>query len=198
MLFLCLLTIVFFPPGRAITRKTTVIVPPSIEENPEELGNRPKDQNNGGFPGPFQITRFLLQKYAPSLYEYVRHWVTVTQGNAAKRGAGSGNSMKWLPQSLSGLMVGRNGDFNTDELTDDQLEELGGLEYRALRALSYIVMIVSLVPSSIVLTRDLQRCQQYFVGTQLISFILIAPWLSTTSEYDDVFEGQPRLVPKAW
>lgn len=32
----------------------------------------------------------------------------------------------------------------------------------------------------------------------MISFILIAPWLSTTHSYDDVFEAQPRLVNKSW
>lgn len=41
------------------------------------------------------------------------------------------------------LKVGRNSAFlNTDELTDEQLEELGGIEYRALRALSWIVGLV--------------------------------------------------------
>ena len=39
---------------------------------------------------------------------------------------------------------------------------------------------------------------QYFIGTQLVSFILIAPWLSTSHTYDSVFEGQPRLVNKSW
>ena len=33
---------------------------------------------------------------------------------------------------------------------------------------------------------------------QLIAFILIAPWLSTTATYDDVFASQPRLVDKTW
>lgn len=40
--------------------------------------------------------------------------------------------------------------------------------------------------------------RQYFLGTQMISFILIAPWLATTDSYDDVFEAQPRLVNKSW
>lgn len=41
------------------------------------------------------------------------------------------------------LKVGRNSAFlNTDDLTDEQLEELGGIEYRALRALTWIVGLV--------------------------------------------------------
>lgn len=33
---------------------------------------------------------------------------------------------------------------------------------------------------------------------QLVAIILIAPWLSTTHTYDDVFAAQPRLVNKSW
>lgn len=119
-----------------------------MDQNSEELGNRRKDQNLGGFPGPFQLFRLFLQKFAPRVYDHAHRWFTVLPGYTGTGGTEAGKSMKWLSQNLSGLMVGRNGDFNTDELTDDQLEELGGLEYRALRALSYIVMIVSAVHPS--------------------------------------------------
>ncbi|CDO70946.1 hypothetical protein BN946_scf184829.g55 [Trametes cinnabarina] len=88
--------------------------------------------------------------------------------------------IKWLSDSLKDLVIGRNSEFYIEELTDEQLEELGGIEYRALRLLSYIVIL------------------QYFIGTQMISFILIAPWLSTTHTYDGVFASQPRLVNKSW
>ncbi|KAG8948021.1 low affinity potassium transporter [Tulasnella sp. 424] len=78
------------------------------------------------------------------------------------------------------LKVGRNSAFlNTDDLTDEQLEELGGIEYRALRALTWIVGL-------------------YWVGTQLTMFIIFVIYLYTRSDYDSVFESQPRLVPKAW
>ncbi|KAG8897113.1 hypothetical protein FRC00_004803 [Tulasnella sp. 408] len=77
------------------------------------------------------------------------------------------------------LKVGRNSAFlNTDELTDEQLEELGGIEYRALRALTWIVGL-------------------YWVGTQVAMFLIFVIYLYTRSEWDFVFEGQPRLVPKA-
>ncbi|KAG8907172.1 low affinity potassium transporter [Tulasnella sp. 403] len=77
------------------------------------------------------------------------------------------------------LRVGRNSAFNTDELSDEQLAELGGVEYRALRALAWVVGL-------------------YFVGTQFIMFLVFTIYLSTTSKYDDVFNSQPRLVPKPW
>jgi hypothetical protein len=51
--------------------------------------------------------------------------------------------------------VGRNSRFYTEELDDEELEQVGGVEYRALRLLSYAVAAVSppdqskvLLPSS--------------------------------------------------
>ncbi|KAJ8516990.1 hypothetical protein ONZ45_g5757 [Pleurotus djamor] len=77
------------------------------------------------------------------------------------------------------LIVGRNSDIHAETLTDEQIEEVGGAEYRALRLLSY------LVPS-------------YFILTQVFAYILFAPWLSVTHTYDGVFEAQPRIVQKPW
>lgn len=85
---------------------------------------------------------------------------------------------KWL--HFNGLLVGRNSVFaNTDDLTDEELEEIGGVEYRALRLLTYIVA-------------------GYFVGSQLLSFLLIYPYLITHSKWDSVFAEQPRIVSKPW
>ena len=56
---------------------------------------------------------------------------------------GQRHYLSWLPDSIDGLIVGRNSEFYTDELTDEQLEHLGGIEYRALRFLSYLVPAVS-------------------------------------------------------
>ena len=39
-----------------------------------------------------------------------------------------GKSTKQLPNEFSNLIIGRNSNFNTDELTDEELEKLGGLE----------------------------------------------------------------------
>ncbi|KAG8948022.1 low affinity potassium transporter [Tulasnella sp. 424] len=93
-------------------------------------------------------------------------------------GAEVKKTVLYLKQGI--LKVGRNSAFlNTDELTDEQLEELGGIEYRALRALSWIVGL-------------------YWVGTQMTMFIIFVIYLYTRSDYDAIFEAQPRLVPKAW
>ncbi len=46
---------------------------------------------------------------------------------------------KWLDFKLD---MGRNSNFYTETLTDEQLEKIGGAEYRALRVLSYLVPTV--------------------------------------------------------
>ena len=52
-------------------------------------------------------------------------------------------AVPWL--KFDGLVVGRNSNFHTETLTHEQLEDLGGTEYRALVLLSYLVPAVSVV-----------------------------------------------------
>jgi hypothetical protein len=49
-----------------------------------------------------------------------------------------------MPDTLASLVVGRNSRFFTEELDDEDLEKIGGVEYRALRLLSYAVAAVSI------------------------------------------------------
>ncbi|KAF9040136.1 hypothetical protein BJ165DRAFT_360136 [Panaeolus papilionaceus] len=83
----------------------------------------------------------------------------------------------WL--KFSGLVVSRNSDFHTETLSDEQLENVGGAEYRALRLLSYAV-------------------PAYFILCQMFTLIVFLPWLTLNKSYDDVFTAQPRLVSKPW
>ncbi|CAL1696758.1 unnamed protein product [Somion occarium] len=150
-------------------RQRTMIMPPTKSDtlDANELGMRGKDQGLGGFPGPIQVSAKLAHRFCPELYARLEKLL---------RSDGD-KGMKWLQKEFENLIVGRNSNFNTDELDDEDLEKLGGLE--ALRLLSYLVFF-------------------YFVGTQLIAFTLIAPWLATTHQYDDIFDAQPRLVNKPW
>ncbi|KAJ8488399.1 hypothetical protein ONZ45_g13966 [Pleurotus djamor] len=128
---------------------------------------------SGGGPSPHTVRRpgypSPLHDGQPRISE---------EGNAMDRFISGMNAkvVSWLSFPLT---VGRNSDIHVETLTDEQIEEVGGAEYRALRLLSY------LVPS-------------YFVLTQLFAYLLFAPWLSVTHTYDGVFEAQPRLVQKPW
>ncbi|THH31587.1 hypothetical protein EUX98_g2629 [Antrodiella citrinella] len=159
--------------GRPIPRRQLTVYQPSQLSKAEiesQLGFRAKDQGQGGFPGPIELSEELARRFhLSSLISWIGEQFKLQHNPRMQR----------LTKDFENLIIGRNSDFNTEELTDEELEELGGLEYRALRLLSYLVAF-------------------YFVGTQLFAFILIAPWLSTTHEYDDVFAAQPRLVNKSW
>lgn len=106
-------------------RRQTVIQPPTAPDQnmPPVIGQRGKDQNLGGFPGPYQILVKLSRRYFPRASRWLGRILTV-QIKHAKTGA----SWKWLSDEFSHLVILRNSDFDTDELDDEELERLGGLE----------------------------------------------------------------------
>ncbi|KAG7087410.1 hypothetical protein E1B28_013378 [Marasmius oreades] len=130
-----------------------------------------KYQDLGGFPGPFELAYKLFRRMAPKAYSNLERTLTIPYTTTLEK-----HKTKWLNFNL---IVGRNSDFKIDDLTDDQLEEIGGVEYMALRWLSHLVPL-------------------YFVGTQVITYLLFGPWISATNEYDAVFDAQPRNVQKPW
>ncbi|KAK0493448.1 potassium transporter [Armillaria luteobubalina] len=122
-------------------------------------------------PGPIQFFKKVLKNSIPGAYrKFQRKMIIPYKSNFGA------SRPKWLNFDLD---AGRNSNFNTETLTNGELEMIGGAEYRALKVLSY------LVPT-------------YFVVTQIITYLIFAPWLSITSRYDNVFEAQPRLVKKPW
>ncbi|KXN90409.1 Low-affinity potassium transport protein [Leucoagaricus sp. SymC.cos] len=134
-------------------------------------GSSSKYHGSGQFPGPFQIIQRLAKRVAPKIYKKLERSMTLP----ASRTLQSQNT-SYLNFNLP---TSRNSDFHTETLNDDELEELGGTEYRALRWLTYVVPL-------------------YFFGIQILAFTIFSPWLSTSKRYDAVFEAQPRLVNKTW
>lgn len=151
-------------PSRGDTRRTS--------NGPGSPMNQTKYRGLGGFPGPLELADKVIKFAAPATHRRLERKLTMPTITTLEE-----KSVPWL--EFDGLVVGRNSNFHTESLTDNQLEEIGGAEYRALRLLSY------LVPS-------------YFVGVQLLTLMIFGPWLCATKTYNNVFESQPRLVPKAW
>lgn len=110
--------------GVPVPRRRTIIVPPLSKEYTEDgrpvVGQRNKDQGLGGFPGPFRLSRRLVINYFPSLYRRLTLLLPAEKP--------TGENTKWGSEGLKDLVIGRNSEFNTDELSDEQLEELGGIE----------------------------------------------------------------------
>ena len=99
--------------------------------------NQTKYRGLGGFPGPLELVDKVVKFAAPATHRRLERKLTMPIITTLEE-----KSVPWL--EFDGLVVGRNSNFHTQLLTDNQLEEIGGAEYRALRVLSYLVPAVSM------------------------------------------------------
>ncbi|KAJ4480978.1 potassium transporter [Lentinula aciculospora] len=159
-----------FSQGVPLTRRATTILTNRLQDA-NALDS--KHKYDMGFPGPVAIARKAIKTFSPNTYRKLERKLTMPYTRTVE-----GNNVSWLAPNTE-IVVGPNSDFHVETLSDDLVEQIGGIEYVALRWLSYMVPL-------------------YFIGTQLISFILFAPWLSATNEYNGVFANQLRVVQKPW
>ncbi|KDQ09512.1 hypothetical protein BOTBODRAFT_148102 [Botryobasidium botryosum FD-172 SS1] len=154
-----------------------------------------KETGHGGFPGPASLIAAVLRWFLPRTWGRLERNITMPRTttynslhvyrNRLRRSQAAvqdqsgkwSKAVSWL--SFDGLVVGRNSNFRTDALSSEQLEEIGGTEYRALKFLSWFIPV-------------------YFIGTQILSFLIFAPYLIASPHWDSVFQAQFRVVPKAW
>ena len=145
-----------------------------------------KHSGFGGFPMPYEILSNLFGRFFPKLQRKLTRTLTipVTTTIASQRDNVPAGAQP-VPYITFDAVVGRNSTFHL--LTNEQLEELGGVEYRALNALLWIVAgVCSFFPVPL-------RCHlfgfavltQYHVGIQVIAFIVIAPYMSMNRWRED-------------
>lgn len=103
----------------------------------------PKTAGYGGFPTPLSIASSLFQRVSPAASKMLNEKIadtltvpstTVISGDLHKDEEGH------VPYISFSAVVGRNSQFK--DLTEEQLDELGGVEYRALKLLFWIVVSV--------------------------------------------------------
>ncbi|KDR75691.1 hypothetical protein GALMADRAFT_248309 [Galerina marginata CBS 339.88] len=112
----------------------------------------------GGFPSPFAIVNSVVNRVLPSVGRTLTRTVTMPASVSLTPSHGGVEvGKKQVPYISFEAIVGRNSAFHL--LTRDQLEEIGGVEYRALNALLWIV-----------------PC--YHISIHLIAFTIIAPYMS--------------------
>lgn len=70
--------------------------------------------------------------------------------------------------------IGRNSYFI--DLTEEQREELGGIEYRALKTLAWILLV-------------------YFFGWSVLGIIIYEPWIHNAPYYKDIIRSDGQGVP---
>ncbi|PVF97493.1 TrkH-domain-containing protein [Serendipita vermifera] len=136
----------------------------------------------GGFPGPMALVRrlwrFLAAKFegraAGRVFKsYPSKLLPLGQ---AEPGQLARYDTKEVPYFSFSAVVGKNSAFYG--LTEEELEELGGVEYRALKMLSYIV-----------------PC--YYVFIQALGWAVDAS-LFSKDKYQTLFAGQWRYVRPSW
>ena len=90
------------------------------------------------------------------------------------RRTNTGRSMEPAPYLSYEPTIGRNSFFVN--LTEDQREELGGIEYRALKTLAMVLVL-------------------YFVCFHLLGVICLTPWITQTANYGKIVaeQGQGRV-----
>ena len=137
------MTIPFALTSARISRTaTTGTIPPTYTLHP--IASRqpdPRLSGFGGFPTPLQLVKRLIGRVAPKASRILTRSFTVPRSNTITgRGTISedGGQGREVPYISFSAVVGRNSRFTA--LTDEQKDELGGVEYRALRVLLYIVI----------------------------------------------------------
>ena len=149
--------------GGPIKRQDTEVEPMKEQEQPRHLGQRIKnvlakikenDDETGGLRDRFaNRTRSISRALS-----------------ADKR------DMDPLPYLSYAATIGRNSTFV--DLTEEQREELGGIEYRALKTLAWILMI-------------------YYIGFFLLAFVILIPWIVRNERYSGVVR-QAGSSPTWW
>lgn len=149
----------------------------------------------GGFPGPQQILSRLIYRFFPGAHRQLRRTVTIPHTTTITSIRGSNQRARAVPYISFDAVVRHNSVF--ESLTDEQLEELGGVEFRALNALLWIVGIVR--KRYLIDQYTHASLMQYHVSVQLFAFTIIAPYMSMDKWKDDFRPPQQhRPVIPAW
>jgi len=105
---------------------------------------RTQDQGFGGFPMPHQIVGRLVQKAFPNIGQSLHRTVTIPRTATLTSQAVGGPTSpgaRPVPYISFDAVVGKNSVFL--DLSEENMEELGGVEYRALGMLLWIIAAVS-------------------------------------------------------
>lgn len=103
---------------------------------------RAKHTGFGGFPWPHEIISSLLKHFFPDANRRLTRTLTMPRTMTVTSQRQPSMAARVVPYISFDAVVGRNSVFHS--LTNEQLEELGGVEYRALTSLLWIVAGVSL------------------------------------------------------
>ena len=169
----------------------------SMRTFPSNTISSARHDNFGGFPGPRQIISKFVRRFFPGVHRQLRRTVTMPHTTTITSIRGNNRSARAVPYISFDAVVRNNSVF--ESLTDQQLEELGGVEFRALNALLWIVGVVRVNAICLIYTLIVAQSMQYHVSVQLLAFTIIAPYMSMDKWKNDFLPPQQhRPVIPAW
>ncbi|GAA5966622.1 hypothetical protein JCM3765_005679 [Sporobolomyces pararoseus] len=143
-----------------------------------EAGTGAIREDLGGFPNPVESVFKWIASRVDSFLRRRQNDFPRTSTLVSLRSTNRGEGAHNLERVVSQIAVGRNSRFLN--LTTEQAEDLGGVEYRALSLLLKIVV-------------------GYWLLLQLIGVTTIAPWMTYSKTYRPVFEpAGSRPINPTW
>lgn len=118
-----------------------------------------------------------------------------TRTSSSLRGWGSKeNELPATPYLSWQPTIGRNSKFI--DLTEEQREELGGIEYRSLKTLAIVLVCKSntLLRLASYPTNSVTYYEAYYVLFHLLGVIILVPWINCTDTWGSIIDkdGQSR------
>jgi Cation transport protein len=135
-----------------------------------------KNTGFGGWPSPIDVIRYILEK----VFHRKEMPRTSTIASTHSGGGLGGDGVRTAPYFSFDVLVSRNSKFH--ELTEEQRDELGGVEYRA------IDLLAKLIPA-------------YWLLVNFFFIVLVAPYANSRAydKYNPVFESQGAFNPnRTW
>lgn len=144
----------------------------------------------------------VSQRLFPELHRKLKRTVTMPRtatllpADTVRTSQGPHTSSTVVPYFSFPATVGRNSVFHG--LTEGQLEELGGIEFRALNMLMWAVPLVC-CDLGAVRVGSPPNSRQYYLFSIAIPFVIVAPYISG-SRWDAIFliPTQHKNISPAW
>ncbi|TIA73200.1 hypothetical protein E3P92_00492 [Wallemia ichthyophaga] len=141
-----------------------------------------RDRDFGGFPTPITLVSRLVDRFFPNLRSKLDKSVTIPHTHTFTSQAGGtvggpGSRGKYAPYISFDAIVGRNSVFK--DLSDDQIDELGGAEYLALKILTIVLIF-------------------YYLFFQLAGLTIIAPYINEIPRFERIVDEESPGLDTVW
>lgn len=138
----------------------------------------------------------VLRRFLPGVHQKFTRSITMPRTTTVTSMRSGTERARAVPYVSFDAVVGHNSSFIS--LTEEQLEELGGVEFRALNALLWIVGIVCYLLTFVSLGL-IHPLEQYHISVQLLSFTIIASYISSNKWKNNFRPPQlQRPISAAW